>query len=821
MSAFTVPASSSPLAPSTPGSGQKQFHLFDGTGAHASTTPAGPPPSSVRSFTPVGPPPSSIFGSSQFGSAKTPSKLGQSFSANNIQFTSNNGWTHQSGPDRPSNGYARFNNNKFVLPDSSPPSQSDVDRQSLRSSDVQPNGSLSGVRLVADSGQAYIGVPQYRTHEPQFDISPFGRQGHQHRFTTNNASQFSTSGSSQIQGGVKRSRGGVVLASNASQSKPTAREEKESPIPGIARTLANSMGVAPLKESDNLILGTEGLIAQLHDGFTSAKEDLEKASAVVSNTVERLCDFWSSCRAQDLMNIPQPDDVMIGIGPDENAPLVHGAIYLSTLLLPLHHPSAAKGKQALAVSRLNRSLPSSRTPYSTDAPLNPTAFPKILFDWLDKNHNPFESTLAEVQAKKPNPTAHENYWDMLFMLAVRGRLSDLLQMLRVANFEHAATAKEDGHGHTGYQGERLASIRRVIGRAIEVLQACPVLTEDNWHVTGNEWIIFRKLVDTALDALTTFAEGRDRDLDPEDSAFEASNFGLSSMSNEITASSRRAESKVPWTIFQNLKTTYGILLGGSNEILSSSQDWVEATISLTSWWNGDDDDEITLSVPGGLKRSMRRSRQKGPRLVDHDAQVAYTRRMALAFQRVIDDSEDTFLLPDSTRPLEIALACIFDNDMRGLLGLLRGFSLPVADAFVEIASLGGWLELVSSSNLLDGFDESDLMVLSSVAPPTPMDQRALIMTDYAEALFNKGMMANAATGEIEGWELSIAVLARLSSEGDKTSTKKIAEYLERLPLDSDEQIDKVFEICQDYNMGKEGRRIAEVSPSLLIQPNSY
>jgi hypothetical protein len=48
---------------------------------------------------------------------------------------------------------------------------------------------------------------------------------------------------------------------------------------------------------------------------------------------------------------------------------------------------------------------------------------------------------------------------------------------------------------------------------------------------------------------------------------------------------------------------YGILLGGATEIISFAQDWVEATIGLTAWWNGDDNDEIALGSLAMTRRS--------------------------------------------------------------------------------------------------------------------------------------------------------------------------------------------------------------------------
>ena len=657
-------------------------------------------------------------------------------------------------------------------------------------------------------GDSSFGAPSSGPVRLQFGIS----QNEEQRVNggTTSLSPLALSRYGQTPAKVKTSRTGVANSKSPRKAaKKQSRPSRESPIPMIARSLASQLTWAPVEESDKLILGTEGLLNELHDIDDEVEQDLDLLSATLSNISERLCSLWIKCRDQDQSHIAHLDEVPLGIGPDENAPIAHSAIFLATLLLPTQHPTPAKGRQALAASRLDRSSSLKRL-YPGDAPYSPTAYPKMLLEWLDKNHNAYEITIGEVQAKRPSPTAHQNFWDVLLLLTVRGKMATVVQLLKSARFEHAMTAREDGHGTSGYQGERLANVQSVMNRALQVFEACPILTEDDWHVTGNDWILFRKLVDKSLNDLTTFAEGRDRDLDLDEESFEATNFGLGSMSNDMVQTSRRAESRVPWTIFQNLKTLYGILLGGGSEILSSSQDWVEGTMALTAWWGGDDDDEVVVNNTGATRHILRQSRSKGPRLVDQDPKAAYLRRMASAFERVTDESEDTFLLPDSTKPSEIALACVFESDAEGLLGILKGFSLPIANAIAEIATAGGWLQSSSQSNLMDGFDESDLMVLSSFTPEKPPASREDIMAAYAAALFELGRLTTSTSRIVEGWELAIALLARQSPANHDQTKDRIRFYLEKLPLNSDEQIDKVFDICQDYEMTQEGEVIVEV-----------
>lgn len=582
--------------------------------------------------------------------------------------------------------------------------------------------------------------------------------------------------------------------------------------------MIQQLGTADLKECDDMIIDTDKITGELVGEAANLSQDGDPRAIMLANGVERLCGLWNEHRRQDEQRIALQEDTLMGIGPDENHPIYHSAVYLTTLLLSLRHPPLAKGKQSLALSRLNRPLPTSRTEFDSDTPYNPAAYPKILLSWLNENHNPYDAALSEVLTQKPSPAAHPDYWDMLLMSVVRGNFLDVIRMLKRSNFLHAVTAKGDGSNSPGYRGTQLQNTQSVIKRAIEVFEASPILTEDNWHVTRNEWIMFRRLVEKTLNDLTTFAEGRDKDHDEQQRSFEVGNFGLGSFPKEMSTTSRRAESRVPWTIFQNLKTVYGILLGGSNEILSSVQDWVEATLALTAWWPGDDDDDLEASVFGRSARFRSVSKSRGTRLVDHDARHAYLRRLSAAFERVLDESDEGLLLPDSTKPLEIALASIFEGSVDGIIGFLKGFSLLVADAVVEIAGIGGWLNLSDQSAIPDGFDESDLMVLSNYSPVKMAPLRDQVMTLYADTLFTRGVLKQGVAGKIDGWELAIAVIARMTPGNDGSSKRRIEEYLDKLPHNSDAQIDKILETCRKYQMVTNGHAIVEVSDAAELDP---
>lgn len=831
MSGYKVPLSSSPAAPLTPGSGQGRDNNLNSSNfyaSNASSTPAGPPPSSAKSFTPAYPPPSSIFGSSQLGSGKTLFKSRSSHSSGSNPQRHSSPSTKVIDPsklERYLNNTNRFSmsnldstaaNSGFNVLSSSPP-------QEYPSEEEQWEDEVS----EDVSEQEEVGKELSVLLEPSTKAS--NRPTGSSRFVPASTSQSSIPNGSlasktsidrgaSILGatprGVKRSRGGAMIPYASSRSvKTLPLPKRDSAIPSIAKNMATQLGAATIAESDDMILKAEDLMEALcateAEGFDNAVE------AALPSTSESLCNLWKACCEEDLAKIQPDADTIVGIGPSNGAPTIHKAVFLGSLLLQLHHPSTAKGKQALAVLQFGRPSTFGKFSLSSQATANPTAMPKVLMDWLNSNHDPYRFTIAEVQTYHPNPTAHLNFWDILLSAISRGRVTDVVRLFKRSNFQHATTARDDGQVDGIYHSVQVKNVERVINRAIQVLELCPILQDGDWHITGNEWMIFRKRIEQAVDDLATFAEGRDRDLDPAESTFEASNFGLWSTSMGFSQSTRRAESRVPWTIYQNLKAMYGILLGGTTEILAHSQDWVEAVVGLSVWWNGEEDDEIAVGNLALTRRSLRQSQSRATRLVDVNPNAAYLRRLADIFARVTDDSDSELFQINSANPIEVGLASIFEGNVKGVMGLLRGWSLPVTSAIAEIASLGGWFDSPATSGVMNGFDESDLMVFSSYDQPEQSFSKDTIMIEYADGLFDKEeLRAERKSTVREGWELSMSLLARLGD--DSISIPKIGELLERLSLDSTERVEKILRVCGDCGLTKEARSITEVSHDLPI-----
>ena len=607
----------------------------------------------------------------------------------------------------------------------------------------------------------------------------------------------------------KRSRMSGLVSHRSSHRGDMHLGRKESAIPAIARSLAKQIGPPALDEPVYLIVETEKLVKQVYPQDTATQDQEQALESALHVIPEALCKLWQSCCNQNKLETERT----IVIGPSEDEPAFHKATFLGSLLLKLHHPCLAKGKQTCIASRASF-MPHPSNSFQKDgihARLEP--YPKILLDWLEQQHNPYRTAIRELRLFYPNPTANINFWDIVFSAVLRGKLSEAVRILRNSDFRYARTAREDGQAEDSYHQIQLGTITRVINRAIQVLEACPALQNEDWNVTGNDWMIFRKRVDQAISDLAAFAEGHDHDLEPAESTFQAENFGLRGSSTALSRSARRAQSKVPWTIYQNLKAMYGLLLGGTTEIVAFAQDWVEATIGLAVWWNGDEDEEIAVGSLAMTRRSLRRSQTSLARSVDLSPGAAYQRRLANSFARVTDESEDETFQIDSLNAVEVGLASVFEGNIEGVFDLLLAWSIPIAAAVVEIATQAGWFESVPGDGMVDGFNESDLMVLSYGQPKKGLTRDG-VLVEYAQRLFARDLQESDLGLDIEGWELSIEILDRL--DDTSLANKKVVELLGRLSLTPDKRVDKMIEICRSFGLEGEACSIAEVRSKYLL-----
>ncbi|KAI9686448.1 MAG: hypothetical protein M1820_010632 [Bogoriella megaspora] len=597
--------------------------------------------------------------------------------------------------------------------------------------------------------------------------------------------------------GLKRSRRGEPMSD--ALVPPTlsamAKGHDESTISGIAKSMTTRNRSTTLSESDDLILTTENILGRI---FQELQNGRRSSQHTVTRLIDDLTFAWSS--------YVSPSTVPGGIGPADKASVLAKANYLSNLLLQMHHPQQEQA-QNLPMSGFGRASSRGSTSLPSTDGFRQMPIPKALLSWLNKYHTPFPSELEDLSKCLPSSTAHEAFWDILFANTLRGHLVKVAQLLREADFSHAKTALDDGYRTPGYRGEQLESIRQVIEQAIQVLRACPAIQSGNWDIKGNEWSLFRRNVEQALIDLEEFAEGESHDRD------EAGSSLSTSRNQEFTLStaSRRAESRVPWTIYENLKTFYGQLRGSPAEITLASQDWVEASIFLTVWWDGEEGQTLKSS----FSQSRRAFTRPQVREVDIHPVQAYQERLRSSFLQVTKAPEDPQLTVNTSSSVQIGLACVFEGNIEEAVKLVSDWSMALASAMIEIGGLAGWLPEArpTSAHMMDDFDESDLMVLSYGQRPQQQPSPSLswkpddISIRYADLLAQKPNIWSADKHtQREGWELAVQVLSRLDDR--QTATQHLSTMLAHLPLDNADRVDKILNLCTRLGLSSPARNIA-------------
>lgn len=542
----------------------------------------------------------------------------------------------------------------------------------------------------------------------------------------------------------------------------------------IARSLAQPLP-HDLREDDTFILTTERIIDDLSASLRRENVRLISKDVACSSAIQELLEAWNSAAGP----IQQGDR----IGPIGDMPIAK-ATFIASLLLPLH----------------NAPIQTIRPGTQDSKPI-----PHILLDWLNDHHWPFRNEVEEVMTFKPNPTAHERFWDTLFSLCLHGDFEGAWQLVDAADFSYAVTAMDDGAERPGYHGTQLGNTQKVITRCLKLLEASPGLHRDDWNIKSADWTTFRKRVSQAVTDLEDFAEGDSADRFADDGLdLRGSRLGLS-----LSQRSRRAESKVPWTVYQNLKYLYGQLMGTRSELIAASADWVEAALSTVIWWDGDDDDTAgeNLAASRRTKRSPR-----SERLVDTQPQEAYLQKIAAVVRGFLtppETEEDADLQVNPTDHMEVALACALCGDIEGLVNIVRGWSPVISTAVVELADISGWLG--SESPSLDaagnGFDESDLMVLSYGGRQTHSITRDEVLLQYADLLAKRQrIQGDVPSSGFEGWQLAIQVLRRANDE--RTSAQRISKLLDRLDFSDTTQMQFTARLCDKLDLQEEAQHLS-------------
>lgn len=553
-------------------------------------------------------------------------------------------------------------------------------------------------------------------------------------------------------------------------------------------------------EPSDLVLRQEEIVRRMDQ--LAESQPSEKDTAVLEGVVE-LTKVWQ--RHTELRTKEA------GMGPRAEASPITRASYLSTLLLQLHHPHTTQAlqQQARPQRGVKRSQPGR------------TTIPRALLDWLNTYHTPFPDDYNAVWRYQPSPAAHERFWDSVYYSLIRGKYDQAIRLLTDAGWENAITDDQDSAGD-GFNDRQLNHIENVVEHCTELLRACPAVRHDDWDIKGSDWAVFRQSIRTALQNLELYAGETEEDDDTP--ATNSGNVFRMGDSMSLSTASRKAESKLPWSIYEALKLLYTVLLGDVDALCDNSQDWLEASIYLTVWWDGDDDPTAALNKSQSLRRSILQASTRGKtREVDLTPGAAYRRRLVQAFDLVVGTGEDAVFEPDTLDPIQVGLACVLNDNVDAAFRLLRSWSVPIVAGVVEVAALAGWLPHAGGRDKEDllqrGFSSEDLMVLShgpSLQPSKVGEvERDDVLMEYAELLAQRNVLQSD-DGRLkrEGWELAVGVLGRLSDAA--AGQAKVEHVLEALQLDGEERVDKVLSACQGLGLGEQAKAIAEVSKRFTL-----
>ncbi|RDW62840.1 hypothetical protein BP5796_11142 [Coleophoma crateriformis] len=790
MSGFQVPLSSSP-APSTPDRRSRNSNQFLFGQSNPSTTPAGPPPpSSAGSFTPADPPPSSVFGSSVLASAAPVRPLSfaqqSSFNSSPLKFDSPKQST--ASFSRPQGRFQRQSSSLSQEIQSSPQrgfqdptygsdededenedeeySEEEYDEQDSRQEDYTDEDADA----MTDEEGPY---EQDEDMEESPEGTPVpGTRGHQ-----KSTSDLQLSSPARSHG-----QESLDLRESFGNSQPGP---KPFAFSRVAKDLYGQLGSPMVAESDDLVISTESVVTKLYEN-----SNVETSLIMIPKELVRMWAMYD--RNTGHYNTEEYTAV---IGPGPRASAFTKANFLAGLTLRIHHSTEQDPR---GFGLVNKPLP------------------QIMLEWMDEYHNPYPSQFQEIQTHRPSPAHHNLFWDTILNGLLRGKVVAVVELLKDAGWRYADTGSNDlrdKSGQTGFSGLALTNVEKVIGAACRVLQQCPAVHGD-WDIRGSDWTLFRLQVSQGIEDLKRFAEGRDSS--HQELLTQGDDFGLSSTGGAFSKTARKAESRVPWNIYQNLLTLYGLVSGEATSIIENAQDWCEATIGLVVWWDeGKNDRRLALGrSQTGYRASSRESEADG-----------YMRKLRRSFETAIAKSTDFQV--NTMSPIEVSLASLFEGDNEAVIGFLRAWSGPISSAVAEVASLAGWLPPAEPGNLItmDSLDQDDLDLLGINPSPSKADGvKDLTLITYAKALSQREQITTLAGGGVpiikEGWELAISILGRLDSA--TRSEEVVGEFLNRFQLQSGPTVEKLWRLLNDLDMIEHAEATAEAyADSLAEESHKY
>ncbi|KAK5987182.1 Nuclear pore protein NUP85 [Cladobotryum mycophilum] len=800
--AFRFMVESSPASnagPATPDRRGNRTFGYSQYDDSPSMTPAEPPPSSTASFTPAGAPTNSFLGSSVLGpfdgkfstnSGPTRSLFGRSDVSNaplgrsirgrpppsglSRQFTADDADEDAEGEDidaegedempplrgsvfQPTHAAPRTHTYAHTQDEAYEDFTLDVDAEMERYIDQDMSADIRGheeedmSQALSEDGDLFLNM--------RHDDRPYGQPiiGEEDDMMMLNTPAATARVRKEAENIFKRS---------VHFSASTINRELQ--FGTIAKDIYTQQEPARITESSDLILKTEDLVCKLYDDGVGTQEDSEKLESSLADITFKLIRVWTDY----VEELPPPEgEDLATIGPGVDAEPFEKAAYVAHLILRMHH------------TRFESQMDLDQTP-----PL-----PEILFDWMQLSHNLYPDQIREISRYKPSPACHSLYWQTLRNALLRGDANGAKQLLKNAGWEHV---RKGARIDKAYMGKALENVRRFVDATCEMLDQCPA-TKNDWDIFNSSWTLFRVQARGSLDRLTLFAEGRDTSLlDSIDGQSE-------SMSNMA----RKASSQIPWDIYENLQTVYGIVLGDTEAILETAQDWCEATIGLFGWW----DEGSQRPKNMGLSQSLGFGASAAP--FGSGDSDSYFERLVTVFHQVVNYG----LSPNAMNPVEVAIASAFEGNVNAVIGCLRTWSLPVACSVAEIASLGQWLprpEPVKKQSS-DALDMDDLMLLG-IAQPSSDDTEGIKDTTlviYARELAGIDNLSP----QRDGWEMAIQVLGRMDvpEKSEETVGELLRDLLATLDENSSSTVDKMWRILGDLGMMNYAEETAETFAEIL------
>ncbi|KAH6655471.1 hypothetical protein BKA67DRAFT_515934 [Truncatella angustata] len=557
----------------------------------------------------------------------------------------------------------------------------------------------------------------------------------------------------------------------ASAMRSISGPRREFNFAAVAKDLYGQMGYAKITEPADIILPTEEIISRLFNEGVGAEDDEERLEENLATAADRLSEHVWEPYSASLPKGNQEHEAKVGPGPNE--PDFEKASWIASMVFRIHHTPLLRnqfgGTQVVPL-------------------------PLVLFKWQDDYHDPSRDQIESIKGHRPAPAAHSLFWQGVYMSLIRGNVQAAASLLRRADWDQV---KKGTRAEKAYTGQVLLNINRVVEDVCSIMDICPGMKDENWDIRSSDWTLFRIKAKAAKENLINFAEGKDRPHRPN------TRFGNPEVSNPrtLTGLARKAESRLPWDIYEALQSLYSILIGEAEAITAAAQDWCEATIGLFGWW---DDGHSNRKLGMSLSRSHSLAVQPSG---DDD----WLDRLALSFRAAMD-SDFHF---NSLDPVEVCIASIFESNVEGIIGFLRAWSLPIASAVAEIASLGCWLP-VSEADLIDlpnSFSQEDLEVFGLDRTPERGDQDGIkdaTLNHYARGLNDIKQLTgritkkNGVTSPVtrEGWELAVQVVGRMddAARSEELVNELLQSILDQLEPDSQATVNKMWSLLNDLGM---------------------